>query len=65
MTIDLIITKGRFNNSIRGITDKGISWVKETFDFNIMGSTMFSGDDSDYVEVVTLAKKSGLDVEER
>lgn len=65
MTIDLIITKGRFNNSIRAVTDKGIAWVKNTFDFNIFGATMFSGDASDVSDVVKQAQEDGLNVEER
>jgi hypothetical protein len=65
MTIDLKINKGRVNHSIRGITDAGVRWVKETFDFSFMGTTMFSGDETDIKDIVKQAQDSGLTVEER
>jgi hypothetical protein len=65
MTIDLKINKGRVNHSIRGVTDAGAKWVKETFDFSFMGTTMFSGDAIDIADIINKAESAGLTVEER
>ena len=70
MTIDLRITKGRFDHTIQALTDAGTKWVRDTFDFSFVrnkkdGTTMFSGEDSDFRDVVKKAEAAGLNVEER
>lgn len=59
--MDILIRPGRRRTSVMGISNKGVAWVKETFDYSTpSGDTMIDNESAE--EVAALAMLAGLEV---